>query len=88
MPTSLPPGQSPGEPARVRTGDTTANQAHHRQPRLPHERDESADSQDEQQPEQRDMMQQAHNDLERGLVDTDRGPVTDKVYRRNLQSPK
>lgn len=38
-------------------------------PRLPHERDESNDSQDAGQP--REDMQQAFEDLEKGLVDTD-----------------
>lgn len=38
-------------------------------PRLPHERDESADSQASGAP--REDMQQAFDDLERGLVDTD-----------------
>lgn len=73
------------EPTRARTGDTTMNQAHHRPPRLPHERDESADSQDLQQPDQQQKMQQAHDDVEQGLVDTDRGPVLDKVYREQVK---
>jgi hypothetical protein len=38
-------------------------------PKLPHERDESFDSQSS---ETRDDMEQAHADIERGLVDTDR----------------
>ncbi|WKB54246.1 hypothetical protein [Eleftheria terrae] len=71
---------------RTRTGDTTANAAQRRLPRMPHERDESADSQDQQRPEQDEVMQQAHDDVERGLVDTDRGAVTDKVYREQLKS--
>ena len=81
------PGTEPQErePTRARTGDTTMNQAHHRQPRLPHERDESADSQDLQQPDQHQKMQQAHDDIEQGLVDTDRGPVLDKVYREKVK---
>lgn len=40
-----------------------------RQPRLPHEHDESADSQTQEQP--RPVIQQAHDDIERGLEDTD-----------------
>jgi len=27
-------------------------------------------------------IKQAHDDLERGLADTDRGPVTDETYRK------
>jgi hypothetical protein len=49
------------------------------EPRLPHERDESADEQ-LQQPSA--VSKQAKQDLDRGLVDTDRGPVLDDVYRR------
>jgi hypothetical protein len=37
---------------------------------LPHESDQSAESQQEQEP--RPIGQQAHGDIERGLVDTDR----------------
>ncbi|MDR5854629.1 hypothetical protein P9239_10850 [Caballeronia sp. LZ062] len=44
-------------------------------PPLPHETDQSVQSQDEEAP--RDVGRQAHEDLERGLVDTDRqrGPT-------------
>ncbi|MBI1891147.1 MAG: hypothetical protein HYS18_10905 [Burkholderiales bacterium] len=40
----------------------------HAAPRLPHERDESDDSQTS---EPREEMKQAYDDIERGLVDTD-----------------
>ncbi|MDR5738280.1 MULTISPECIES: hypothetical protein [unclassified Caballeronia] len=39
-------------------------------PPLPHETDQSAQSQAEEEP--RDIGRQAHEDIERGLVDTDR----------------
>ncbi|VXC06363.1 conserved hypothetical protein [Burkholderia sp. 8Y] len=39
-------------------------------PPLPHETDQSVQSQDEEAP--RDVGRQAHEDIERGLVDTDR----------------
>lgn len=55
-------------------------------PRLPHERDESADSQHSFEPSPE--MKQAHADVERGLVDTDRSPVTDEVYHRAVKSDK
>ena len=48
-------------------------------PRLPHERDESSDS-GESAP--RDVIRQAHDDLESGKVDTDRGPPSDAAYQR------
>ena len=50
-------------------------------PRLPHEHDESSDSQESQGGEPTEVGKQAHEDVERGLVDTDRAPVTDRVYR-------
>ena len=74
--------------SRTKTGNTTSNVAHRRVPRLPHERDESADSQELQEPEQHGLMQQAHDDLQQGLEDTDRGPVLDKVYREKLKQPR
>lgn len=52
----------------------------HGAPRLPHERDESAQSQASAEPSGRRMGQAAYDDLERGLVDTDKGPVLDKTY--------
>jgi hypothetical protein len=57
------------------------------QPRLPHERDESSDSQDRDAANEpgRDIGERAHADLKAGRVDTDRGPVMDRLYRRNLR---
>ena len=51
-----------------------------RVPRLPHERDESADSQAPSEPSAERIGQAAHEDVERGLVDTDKGPVLDETY--------
>jgi hypothetical protein len=48
-------------------------------PRTPNEHDESADSQAAQQASER-IGKQAQEDVERGLVDTDKGPVLDQVY--------
>jgi hypothetical protein len=67
-------------------GDTLPRVKGKSSPRLPHEHDESADSQHTEEP--RPEMKQAHADLERGLVDTDRSPVTDEVYHRTLRSDK
>jgi hypothetical protein len=53
-----------------------------RSPRMPHERDESADSQGSSEPSARAVGEQAHEDVERGLVDTDKGPVLDQTYDR------
>ena len=48
-------------------------------PRLPHERDESSDS---QQSEPRAVIRQAHDDLESGRVDTDRGAPAHDAYQK------
>lgn len=50
------------------------------QPRRPDERDESSDSQDQQ--EVRGVIKQAHDDVTRGLQDTDRKPVLDRAYEQ------
>ena len=60
-------------------GDTLQRREENPEPRLPHEHDESADSQDGVPTE---VGQQAKEDLDRGLTDTDRGPVLDEDYRR------
>jgi hypothetical protein len=52
-------------------------------PKLPHERDESAD---EMAGPPRKRIKQAHDDLRRGLTDTDRGPVSDATYRKLKRS--
>lgn len=51
--------------------------------RLPHERDESRDSQDS---EPRPVIEQARKDVERGLKDTDRGTPMDALYKRTARS--
>ena len=53
-----------------------------RVPRQPHERDESADSQARAEPSQKKMGEAAHRSLERGEVDTDKGPPMEKAYER------
>jgi hypothetical protein len=63
-------------------GQTTPHVDGELAPRLPHERDESADS----QPAAPDAVtHQAHEDLKRGLVDTDRGPVLERVYQHQVR---
>ncbi|MBI2768184.1 MAG: hypothetical protein HYX47_01065 [Burkholderiales bacterium] len=70
--------------SRPRQGNTVPAQGETRVqekvPRLPHERDESADSQESVEPSGRRVGGQAREDVERGVVDTDRGPVLDGVY--------
>lgn len=71
--------RSGARPAGNPQGETRASVDQENLPRLPHERDESADSQGGAP---RADMQQASKDLKRGLVDTDRGPVTDSTYKK------
>jgi hypothetical protein len=54
-------------------------------PRLPHERDQSSDSQQDQGGAAPRVGRQALDDIERGVVDTDRGPVADRVYNDKLK---
>ncbi|RZL00535.1 MAG: hypothetical protein EOP36_15255 [Rubrivivax sp.] len=77
---------STSNPKSPPQGDTLPRVKGKSSPRLPHEHDESADSQHTEEP--RPEIQQAHADLERGLVDTDRSPVTDEVYHRTRESDK
>lgn len=82
-------GASPGEgPARqgntlpVQGQNATQDQV---APRVPHERDESADSQVSSEPSGQRMAQAAREDIERGVVDTDKGPVLDETYEKFRQ---
>jgi hypothetical protein len=75
------------EPAqRARRANTAVTREREAEPRLPHERDESADSQVKtatQQPG--DVGKQAYDDVQAGRVDTDRGPVLEKLFRTALR---
>lgn len=80
-----PPGQAKddSDPAQhstqpARDGDP--------EPKLQHEKDLSHESQETGDGEPPEVGKQAHKDLERGLVDTDRGNVTDEVYNNKLKS--
>jgi hypothetical protein len=67
--------------------DTAPKGEHERMPRLPHEHDESADSQQtESDSAGRTIGKRAFDDLQAGRVDTDRGPVVDGVYHRTVRS--
>ena len=74
--------------AREPQGETRPAQgpAQQPQPRMPHERDESVDSQEGGEPSGKRMGQIAHDDVERGLVDTDKGPVIDKAYEKTRKT--
>ena len=53
-------------------------------PRLPHERDESADS---ARGAPREIIRKAAQDVDAGRVDTDRGPPADAAYRKQKETP-
>ena len=86
MPSRRRQGAKPGK-GPAREGDTVAVQGQNASqgrpaPRMPHERDESADSQAASEPSSQRMAQAAREDVERGVVDTDKGPVLDETYEK------
>ena len=85
MPHRIPTPHRPDEAAAgKRDGNTRPAQGPAQQPvpRMPHERDESADSQPPGEPSTQRMGALAHDDMERGLVDTDKGPALDRTYEQ------
>ncbi|VTU37163.1 hypothetical protein [Variovorax sp. RA8] len=64
-------------------GKTKVEQGGESAPRLPHERDQSSDSQQNQ--DSSEMGRKAMEDVERGVVDTDRGPEADRVYNEKVR---
>ena len=75
-------GNKARDAGRTRASRSTQDEASGVQPRLPNERDESADSQSGGEPSGQAVGRQAVEDLERGLADTSMAPVTDATYRR------
>jgi len=75
---------TPKDKGPARQSDTLPAQGETQRPapRLPHEHDESADNQAASEPSAQRMGQAAREDIERGVVDTDRGPVLDEVYQK------
>ena len=76
---------SPAVPSPPRAPDPESDEVRvvreqTREPRLPHDRDESADSQQQAVPDERGRK--AHEDMKAGRVDTDRGPVLEELGRR------
>jgi hypothetical protein len=70
-----------------RTAAVSQDQEQIQVPRLPHERDESVDSQACATPPD-PLIEKAAHDARLGHVDSDRGPVVDELYRRTLRSKK
>ena len=78
------------EAARPSGGNTVMSQGETQSPkaRMPHERDESADSQAAGEPSARRMAERARNDIEQGRVDTDKGPALDAAYDKVREGAK
>jgi hypothetical protein len=76
-------GADPSGPeSGTRKGQTRSNVKGETAPRLPHERDESSDS-DKNAP--REVIRQAGKDVESGKRATDRSEAADEVYGRTLR---
>jgi hypothetical protein len=92
------PGQPGGVPAETTEttrsaksaksadeGKTRIEQDGEAAPRLPHEHDQSSDSQRSKEATPPRVGKQALKDVERGIVDTDRGPEADRVYNDKVK---
>lgn len=68
-------------------GDTVLVQGENQVPkaRMPHERDESTDSQEGASSQVRRMGRIAHDSETSGQQDTDKGPVLDAAYERQQE---
>lgn len=78
-PNERPEAGADKPPAR---GNTWKSQQGDAAPRQSHEHDQSADSQQGDNPSADEVGQQAYEDVTSGKKDTDRGPVVDQVYKR------
>jgi hypothetical protein len=76
--------------ARPSEGNTVMQQGETQVPkaRMPHERDESADSQGPGEASARRIGQIAHDDVMEGQPDTEKGPVLDAAYERQKDDAK
>ena len=81
--TPTPNGNAPN--ANGDDGKTRVQQQDASAPRLPHEQDQSSESQQTPDGKPTAEGKQALKDIESGQVDTDRGPVTDKVYNDKVK---
>ena len=85
MPSAAATRKKPGGGQDAGGGKTKVVQHGKSRGRLPHERDESSDSQQGQGGEPPEVGKRAHEDIERGLVDTDRGPVIERLDREKYR---
>ena len=63
-------------------GDTRPSRNQAAEPKLPHERDESSNSQQQATPDAR--IEQAASDVDKGLVDTGLAPVTEELAQEHF----
>jgi hypothetical protein len=84
LPSRRRPDRGTGKGAPAPQGNTIPAQGETQAavPRMPHERDESADDQVRKEPSAQRMGQVAHDDIERGLVDTSRSVELDATYEK------
>lgn len=70
------------DPPNAGKGNTTTEQGQAQEPvpRMPHERDESADSQPRMEPSNQKMGEKAQADVEAGRTDTSKGAELDATY--------
>lgn len=73
----VPPGQAPQGKTAMAQGETQRPV-----PRMPHERDESSDSQVRAEPSAERVGRLAQKDVERGVADTTKGAELDATYDR------
>ena len=66
-------------------GNTKVQQGGESAPRLPSEHDQSSDSQTSLDGKPSEKGRKAYDDIERGAVDTDRGPEADRVYNDEVK---
>ncbi|HRO61454.1 MAG TPA: hypothetical protein PK177_20230 [Burkholderiaceae bacterium] len=66
-------------------GSTLPTRGGRQLPRMPHERDQSAGNQSDGDDPVTNVGAQGHEDLSKGLVDTDRGPPMDELYGKELR---
>lgn len=78
-----PPGKTDGP-----QGNTLPAQGETQEgvPRMPHERDESADSQKRMEPSNERMGRMGRKDAERGVADTTKGAELDATYDKLRES--
>lgn len=80
MPSRQRQGPAKAAPARRGAAVPVQGETQERTPGLPHERDEPADSRAASEPSARGVAQATREDIERGVVDADEGPVLDQAY--------